>query len=118
MEELQPARDLSRNPLFQVVFQLFQESAGTAKAGQMSTIQRLEVEKGTAIFDLAIALWEDGARLRGRIEYSTDLFTGETIARLAGNFQVMLEGIVANPAASISTCHYSPAPNVAACSTS
>lgn len=101
VEKLQPSRDLSRNPLFQVAFQLFQEGAIVRKTSDIEAVRQLDVEKGTANFDLALSFWESGNHLCGRLEYSTDLFTEPTIARLAGHFEKLLEGIVANPACSI-----------------
>jgi amino acid adenylation domain-containing protein len=91
VEKLQPQRDLSRNPFFQVTFQLLNlPGVGTARPGAM-----LHVDKGTAIFDLGITLWDTGTELRGGIEYNTDLFDAATMARMAGHYRVLLEGIVA-----------------------
>src|SRR5262249_18754350 len=47
--------------------------------------------------DLSLFVHEAAAGLEGHIEYATDLFDGTTIARLAGHFERLLEGIVANP---------------------
>jgi amino acid adenylation domain-containing protein len=102
VEELQPERDLSRNPLFQVTFQLFNMPASTTTDVETSA-PTLQVERGTAIFDIAFGLFETSMGLVGQIEYSTDLFDADTIARLAGHYQRLLETIVADPDQRIST---------------
>jgi amino acid adenylation domain-containing protein len=94
--ELQIERSLSRNPVFQVAFQLFQEAPGWRGAEPDRPSRHLEIEKGTTIFDLSLFLWEGGGHVRGRLEYSTDLFDRSTILRMAGHFQTLLSGIVAN----------------------
>jgi amino acid adenylation domain-containing protein len=99
VEELQPERDLSRNPLFQVTFQFFQTERISPEAPTFaaSGIEFLDAERGTAKFDLTLDMWESGGRLRGRLEYSTDLFEAATIRRLAGHFQTLLRSITAEP---------------------
>jgi amino acid adenylation domain-containing protein/non-ribosomal peptide synthase protein (TIGR01720 family) len=56
-----------------------------------------DVEATTAKFDLALDLWEYPDRIEAYIEYSTDLFSEETVARMMGHFRTLLEGIVADP---------------------
>jgi amino acid adenylation domain-containing protein len=97
VEELQPERQLSRNPLFQVTFQLF-NAPTLAVNGEPSIIVPLEIERGTAIFDIAFSLFETADGLGGGWEYNTDLFDATTIARMARHFQTLLQQIVANPA--------------------
>jgi amino acid adenylation domain-containing protein len=92
VEELNIPRDLSRNPLFQVTFQLLQ-TLGQAEHGSQPVV----TQKGTTQLDLAIDLFQSQEGLSGTIEYSTDLFDHATIERLLGHFQVLLEGIVEDP---------------------
>ncbi len=54
-------------------------------------------EGATSKFDLSLYVQEREGRLEGHFEYATDLFDGSTIARLAGHFETLLEGIVAAP---------------------
>src|SRR5262249_16570932 len=54
-------------------------------------------------YDLGLNMIDTGGRLVGAIEYKVDLFNGETIARMIGNFQTLLNGIAENPDATIST---------------
>ncbi|MDF0552096.1 non-ribosomal peptide synthetase [Kamptonema sp. UHCC 0994] len=98
VEELQPERNLSYNPLFQVAFVL--EPPLVEMDGW--TISQLDVDTGTAKSDLYLELDERPEGIVGRFEYSTDLFNAETIERMVGHFQILLEGIVANPDQKIS----------------
>jgi len=110
VKDLQPERDTSRNPLFQVSFQLFnswEDHRGEKSETELRYShdlhgQPIEIDKGTATVDLALDLWELGHGLYGKIEYSTDLFDRETIQRMSRHFVVLLECIVANPDRSIS----------------
>ncbi|MGE5755363.1 MAG: non-ribosomal peptide synthetase, partial [Planctomycetaceae bacterium] len=99
VEKLQPQRDLGRNPLFQVIFQLLNTPGFTQQAFAGPTSQRaaLAVQSGTSKFDLEFDLWESPAGLIGNFEYNTDLFDEATIARMARHYQTLLEGIVADP---------------------
>lgn len=92
VEELQPERDLSRNPLFQVTFQLLASTAPAAAWGDAPT----PVHRGSAAFDLSLNLWDNGTEIRGHIEYGTDLFDAETIARMGTHFDILLRDIVGN----------------------
>ncbi|HEX8495517.1 MAG TPA: amino acid adenylation domain-containing protein [Pyrinomonadaceae bacterium] len=103
VEELHPERDTSRNPLFQVVFALQNISRDTLSAQpeepalDNSNSQQGHAERGTAKFDLSLALQETESGLSGVIEYSTDLFDDETISRMIGHFERLLESITADP---------------------
>jgi amino acid adenylation domain-containing protein len=96
VDELQPDRDLSRNPLFQVIFQL-PSTAGLPQQEQPADGRLTEVQLGISAFDMAVTLWEAGDAAVGQIEYSTDLFDDDTIARMLRHFEVLLEGIVDDP---------------------
>ncbi|TML83112.1 MAG: amino acid adenylation domain-containing protein [Actinobacteria bacterium] len=92
VEELQPERDASRNPLFQVTLQLLNQPT-IAPAGEGSGLQ---VQRGTAIFDLAATMAESADGLVASLEYDTDLFDADTIARLAGHYRTLLEAVAAD----------------------
>lgn len=108
VDALQPERDLSRNPLFQVTFQLvntpMQADSSTASAPTKPppTPNLLTVPHSTSIFDLALTLHETTDGLVGWFEYDTDLFDAETIRRLTGHFERLLRGLAANPDLAIS----------------
>ncbi|MEG4235607.1 amino acid adenylation domain-containing protein [Microcoleus sp. Pol11C3] len=99
VQTLLPERSSSRNPLFQVSFVLEPPMPALDSGWNMS---QLDVDTGTAKFDLTLELDERPEGIVGRIEYSTDLFEGSTISRMIGHYQALLEGIVANPIARIS----------------
>jgi len=96
VEELQPERSLSYNPLFQVMF-VFQN----APMGQLDlpglTLSAQSVQTQATQFDLTLELEETASGLKGCLDYNTDLFDDATIVRMAGHFQILLEGIVADP---------------------
>jgi amino acid adenylation domain-containing protein/non-ribosomal peptide synthase protein (TIGR01720 family) len=105
VDELHPERDLSRNPLFQVMFQLQNELQPSSKRGAATpapAARPLAVERGTTQFDIALDLWESSQSLGGQIEYSTDLFDHATITRMTGHFLTLLAGAVTNPDCRIS----------------
>jgi amino acid adenylation domain-containing protein len=95
VEELHPERDLSRNPLFQVSFQLLPELDASDEADVPT--RSAELEQGTAMFDLGLDVWESATGLKGSIEYSTELFHKATIERMADHYRNLLESIVADP---------------------
>ncbi|WP_310490372.1 amino acid adenylation domain-containing protein [Chamaesiphon sp. VAR_69_metabat_338] len=90
-------RDLSRSPLFQVMF-IFEHNASTAWTLPGLTVTEIEVPSTTANFDLTLDLQETATGIEGGIEYNTDLFDAATIERTIGHFQTLLAAIVANPA--------------------
>ncbi|HEX2092474.1 MAG TPA: amino acid adenylation domain-containing protein, partial [Longimicrobiaceae bacterium] len=96
VEELRPERDPTRNPFFQVTFQLqqFGTASGSTEALPARTV---DVDTGSAAFDLSVDLWEEGVTLAGRIEYSTDLFEAATIARMARQYALLLDRLCAAP---------------------
>jgi amino acid adenylation domain-containing protein len=96
VEKLRPERDLSHNPLFQVMFVL-QNTPPEARELPGLTLSPLEIDTGTTQFDLSLSMTETENGLVGSIEYSTDLFDGETITRMLKHFQTLLGNIVADP---------------------
>ncbi|WP_445302295.1 amino acid adenylation domain-containing protein [Microcoleus sp. F4-D5] len=94
VEALHPERNLGQNPLFQVAFVLQPPMSGV---DSMLNWSQLDIDTETAKFDLTLELQETSEGLVGRFEYSTDLFDAETIERMVGHFQTLLEGIVAHP---------------------
>jgi hypothetical protein len=96
LEEVRAPRDLSRNPLFQVMFVLH-NTPWSAPALPGLTLCPLDVDPGTTRFDLTLDLWETPAGLQGWFEYSTDLFQAATVARLGGHLHTLLEALVTHP---------------------
>jgi amino acid adenylation domain-containing protein len=102
VEELRPERDLSRNPLFQLMFVL-QNTPRTLPQPAGLNIERLDVLPATSPFDLSLYLRERDGKIVGFFEFNTDLFESSTLERMVGHFQTLLEGIVADPEQLIST---------------
>ncbi|WP_026798625.1 non-ribosomal peptide synthetase, partial [Planktothrix prolifica] len=95
VEALQPERDISYTPLFQVMFVLQNTPLSTVELTGLS-ISSVQVETNTAKFDLSLAMENTDAGLVGVWEYNTDLFSPDTIERMTGHFLTLLEGIVTN----------------------
>jgi amino acid adenylation domain-containing protein/non-ribosomal peptide synthase protein (TIGR01720 family) len=100
VEALGADRDLSRTPLFQVMFDLQSSPLPSLQLPGLS-VSLLEVERGTAKFDLLLSMEERGDGLAATFEYNADLFEAATIRRMAGHLQILLNGVVANPDQSI-----------------
>ena len=66
------------------------------------TLSQLELDSGTAKFDLTLFVSETEQGIAGTWEYNADLFDADTIDRMARQFQVLLEGILARPEARLS----------------
>jgi amino acid adenylation domain-containing protein len=94
--ELQPVRDLSRQPVFQVLFALQNMPWEQLQLPGLQ-LSRMGGEPATAKFDLSLYMLERGGRIEGFFEYATDLFDAATLQRLAEHLQVLLQGIVADP---------------------
>ena len=96
VEEINPGRDLSRNPLFQVMFALQNVPVPTMELSGL-TMSRMEVQATRTRFDLEVHLREAEEGLRGMFVYSTGLFDAAAVERMAGHYVRILEGIVADP---------------------
>ncbi|MBE8967605.1 amino acid adenylation domain-containing protein [Nostocales cyanobacterium LEGE 12452] len=96
VEALQPERDLSHTPLFQVMFVLQNAPISTVELTGL-TVSPLKVESKIAKFDLTLAMENTSTGLVGVWEYNTDLFDASTIERMTDHFLTLLEGIIANP---------------------
>ncbi|HEY0603581.1 MAG TPA: amino acid adenylation domain-containing protein [Herpetosiphonaceae bacterium] len=96
VEELQPTRDLSRTPLFQVLFVLTHQETQASPFSGLS-VEQFATEHTSSKFDLTLFINETPQGLTCMIEYSTDLFEAATIVRMGQQLQRLLEAIVANP---------------------
>src|SRR5262249_7760729 len=99
VEELNPQRDLSRSPLFQVMMTLGHAGRETlnlpgVKLSGVSDGVGAGEEARTAKFDLTLSLTDIWQELVGDVEYSRDLFEAGTIKRLINHYINVLEGIV------------------------
>ncbi|MCP3169610.1 non-ribosomal peptide synthetase [Myxococcus qinghaiensis] len=96
VEALQPGRDLSRSPLFQVAFVL-QGEPGSSLALEGVDASDVPLEPGVSKFDLTLFARETSRGLVTYWEYNTDLFDEETVSRLAERYVRLLEAVVAHP---------------------
>jgi amino acid adenylation domain-containing protein/non-ribosomal peptide synthase protein (TIGR01720 family) len=96
LEELQPERQLSRTPLFQVTLVL-QNAPRVAIELPGLTLTPLEIDSRSANFDLNLQLTETPGGIAGWLEYRTDLFDAPTIERMASHFRTVLAGVVGEP---------------------
>ncbi|MEL7523352.1 MAG: condensation domain-containing protein, partial [Cyanobacteria bacterium J06553_1] len=96
VEALQPERDLSYSPLFQVKFRLENPPQESITLPGL-TFKRLPQSLITAKLDLSVDLYETADGIVGGFEYNSDLFKPETIQRMVGHFKVLLSSIVATP---------------------
>jgi amino acid adenylation domain-containing protein len=99
--ELKPPRDLSRTPVFQVLF-VHQNTPWPDVDTLDLTTQRLPVERGAAQFDLTVEVTESAGGLDAMFEYNSDLFDRETIAGLGKAYELLLQDAVADPGRAVS----------------
>ncbi|MEO6191566.1 MAG: amino acid adenylation domain-containing protein [Thermoanaerobaculia bacterium] len=111
VEELQPERDPSRSPLFQVMFVLqkaplikgqdltpfaLNEGGARLTVGGLPLVS-MPVEEQIAQFDLTLTMGESEGALAAAFNYNSDLFDGETVERMARHFETLLAGLAADP---------------------
>ena len=105
IEELQPERSLSHNPLFQVMFALQQAEAMLPNLSlpnlEVASYQGTETEIMVRM-DLEFHLWPEGDELKVWCLYNQDLFEADTIDRMLSHYQVLLSAAVATPEKPIS----------------
>jgi amino acid adenylation domain-containing protein len=97
VDELQLRRDISRNPLFQVMFALQDAPLPTVRLDHGLTFAPVELNAGTAQFDLSVSIHESAGLFRGSVKYSTDLFDAGTVARFMQHYQRLLEAMTSDP---------------------
>ena len=99
VSKIQPERNPSYSPLFQVVLNWRDGDQRLSRIG----LDGLEVQElvladsRIAKFDLALILTDDSETVDLEIEYSTDLFDEARIERMAGHFSTLLQAAAANP---------------------
>jgi hypothetical protein len=98
VQALNPARDQSRTPLFQVkivFWNTLRQRPSDPTPGTALTVR--EFDRGTAKFDLTLFVIDDEEKLFGSFEYNVDLFDTVTIKHMIERFQAILQAMVANP---------------------
>ncbi|HKP14062.1 MAG TPA: amino acid adenylation domain-containing protein, partial [Blastocatellia bacterium] len=102
VEQLNPVRDLSHSPLFQVLFVL-QNAPGVELTLPGLSLTPFDVQTGLTHFDLTLSMTEEDGKLIATWEYSTDLFDEPTIRRMARHFETLFTHAVADPCGHISS---------------
>ncbi|HLK57996.1 MAG TPA: amino acid adenylation domain-containing protein, partial [Chthonomonadaceae bacterium] len=101
VEELHPERNLSHSPLFQVMFALQNAPRTALELGDLK-LQALPGVHKMSKFDLSLFASEGDEGLNLTVEYNTDLFDADRMARLLEHFQTLLAGIIADPKCAVS----------------
>ncbi|MFC6982340.1 amino acid adenylation domain-containing protein [Streptomyces cirratus] len=101
VEELRPERDLSRNPLFDVLFQLHPEQPDALPLEGVR-VEGVETGNGTSKFDLSLAMTEHPGGLTGTLSYATDLFDRSTAERFGAHYLRLLRSAAERPDAPLS----------------
>ncbi|WP_217987321.1 non-ribosomal peptide synthetase [Vreelandella alkaliphila] len=98
VEALQPARSSTHNPLFQVMFNYRQENLTAFQTLPDLTLTESGFLQQDAQFDLTLEVRDlpDG-QLKFSMVYASELFEPETIQRLAGYFETLLQRLLASP---------------------
>jgi amino acid adenylation domain-containing protein len=101
VEAVQPERSLSYAPIFQVMFALQNQPRANFNLPGLN-ITHLKREFDSSKFDLTLFMTETEEGLSCWLEYNTDLFDRDTLTRLLDHFQILLTGVVADPAQRLS----------------
>jgi hypothetical protein len=116
VERLQPERDASRSPLVQVMFALqkaplaSEQGFASFALGEIGShmllgelpLESLALGARVSQFDLTLMMSEDEGGLNGSLQYNEDLYDKQTIERMAGHFQTLIETIASNPSQRLS----------------
>jgi amino acid adenylation domain-containing protein/non-ribosomal peptide synthase protein (TIGR01720 family) len=100
VEELQPERSLSRNPLFQVMF-ILQNAPRAAATSEALPLTAFDVESGASVFDLSLTMVHRQNAIGGSLRFNKDLFDATTASRIIKHFQTLLADVVVRPDAHI-----------------
>ncbi len=96
VEELAPDRDVSRSPIFQVLFTMLGEPE-KLEFGELE-LSGFEIDIGMSKFDLVMSVQEAAPGAAVTINYAADLFEAETIQRMLGHYEQLLKSVVENAA--------------------
>lgn len=104
VNDLCPARDMSRHPIFQVMFTLIDATNDEVKLPRL-TIRSFPLSRSLrsmSMFDLSMELIQAATgEIVANVEYSADLFEDETIHRMLAHFERLIRAIVNDPDASV-----------------
>jgi amino acid adenylation domain-containing protein/thioester reductase-like protein len=96
VQELAPDRDLSRTPLFQVMF-VFQNFPLEMPNIPGLALKVESVETYNSVFDLTLTVWEESDAFAGLMEYNSSLFESNTVSRMLDHFRNLLQSALNDP---------------------
>ncbi len=96
VEIIQPERDTSHSPLFQVAF-VFQNMPVSEIQLPALNVKQYEIEGATANYDITFYLQKINNAFHGTFEYNTDLFEKSTIQKIINEFIYLIEQIIEDP---------------------
>lgn len=99
IQKINHDRNSSYNPLLQTWF-TFQEPPMVLELADTSVVS-LPIHNGGAKLDLSFRLWEEGETISGLLEYNTDLFRRDSVERMIGHFEQIVDGVVRTPDATV-----------------
>jgi len=97
VEELNPERQLNRNPLFQIMFGLLQEDSRRAFELPGLAIQGLGVDNSTSVFDLSLYMIDDERGMTGAVRFNANVFDIAAITGMISNFELLVKDVAATP---------------------
>jgi amino acid adenylation domain-containing protein len=100
IEELNPRRDLSRNPLFQVLFNMLNVEDLNLDLDGL-TVAPVTIAEANSKFDLTLYAKEQHHQIHFDLAYNTDLFAPARMVEILAQFEQLLTQIVAAPDRSI-----------------
>ncbi|MFZ5605220.1 MAG: non-ribosomal peptide synthetase, partial [Pseudomonadota bacterium] len=111
VEAVDPARDMSRSPLFQVMLAYQNLPVEQSNTGELAAAGDIQLEPynpgiDAAKFDLTLTLWDEAGGLGGTIQYNTDLFAESTLQAMMQHFTHLLACLAQQPDADIARHQY------------
>ncbi|MEJ2419613.1 MAG: condensation domain-containing protein, partial [Exilibacterium sp.] len=109
VEALNPERNLSYSPLFQVMFVLQNTPMGKVSFGDVELsplVVEYEPGEGVSRFDMTFTLTETAQGILAEMEYSSDLFDHNTIERMLRHYQQLLDALIAEPQTPVSQLEF------------
>lgn len=108
VEDLNVGRDRSRHPIFDVMVDMLNYQVDHGDTLQRSSsgnilVEDFDFQLSTTQFELAVIFVEEKHTMDVRLEYNTDLFESKTIGRIMERFRKLLDTLLENPEAAVST---------------
>ena len=96
VEKLNPVRELSYSPLFQIMMQFDNAPVPKMNLGDL-TVKPVSLDTGVSQVDLSVTFWEDQRLLKGTFEWDSALFDEDRIVDMIANFKNLLSCVIEQP---------------------